>query len=84
MVAYKKNVYFDTVIRDEEPGTYLLRDSQSQTSYFTVSFVNITKHVQHLRINYMMEKFRFQMSPNETVSIDDSIAYATVLGLSKL
>jgi len=42
-----------------DPGTFLLRDSSSQTSYFTVSFVNNEREVKHLRVLYSFGEFYF-------------------------
>ncbi len=77
------------LLRDEEPGTFLVRDSCSHTSYFTMSFVNRSQTVQHLRIDYSIGKFSFHQTPrNKEVNSEsiDSIhtSSSTVLGLLKL
>ena len=50
---------------NERPGTFLIRDSSFQLSYFTMSFLNKNEVVQHIRINYSMGAFSFLVNAKD-------------------
>lgn len=70
------------ILRCERPGTFLLRDSSSTSSYFTLSYVNQLYDVKHLRIEYSMGQFYFYSE--SSTSMTSRKKSDTVLGLVEL
>ena len=56
------------LLKDKEPGDFIVRESESLDGFFTLTFKNKKDDIKHVRINYSFGKFYLVASKNNFIS----------------
>ena len=71
------------MIENEQPGSFLIRDSSCPLHYFTVTYKSILRAVKHIRIAFSQGQYFFRV-PSSMTSLQNVCKTSSVIGLVEL